>query len=111
MPVTAGSAARRQPLGRRSRSSCKFILLNSLHKMPLASPRVNDAQDDRSNVSIALAWASRVITISMTMAVPGIGGYWLDSRLGTRVLFTLLGVALGMTAGIWQLLQLARSDK
>lgn len=51
--------------------------------------------DDRSAQAIAFEWAARVMTIALEMVVPGLLGYWLDQRLGTRVLFLLLGFALG----------------
>jgi hypothetical protein len=40
------------------------------------------------------------------MVVPGLVGYYLDSRLGTRALLTILGFGAGVTFGIWQLLRL-----
>jgi hypothetical protein len=42
------------------------------------------------------------------MVVPGLAGYYLDKYLGTRVLLTFLGFALGVTLGIWQLLQMGK---
>ena len=41
------------------------------------------------------------------MVVPGLVGYYLDGRLGTRALLTILGFGVGVTFGIWQLLRLA----
>lgn len=49
--------------------------------------------------------------VSLVMVVPGIAGYWLDQRLGTKVLFMLVGFALGCTAAVHQLIQLTRSEK
>jgi hypothetical protein len=48
-------------------------------------------------MAIALAWAATIMTISAEMVVPGLIGYWLDQRLGTRVLFLLIGLAAGCT--------------
>lgn len=45
------------------------------------------------------------------MVVPGFAGYYLDGLLGTRVLLTILGFALGVTFGIWQLMRLAGSHR
>lgn len=39
------------------------------------------------------------------MILPGLGGHWLDERWGTEFL-TLVGFGLGLTAGIWRLLQM-----
>ncbi|MBN2024245.1 MAG: AtpZ/AtpI family protein [Pirellulales bacterium] len=46
-------------------------------------------------------------TISAEMALPGLGGYWLDRQLGTSMVFLILGVLLGLAAGMWHLLRLA----
>ena len=72
---------------------------------------MKDSSDGRSPVAIAASWASRVLTISLEMVLPGLAGYWLDQRLGTRVLFLLIGLALGMALAMWQLVQLASSRK
>ncbi|MCA9267035.1 MAG: AtpZ/AtpI family protein [Planctomycetales bacterium] len=66
--------------------------------------------DDRSPVAVAYQWAWRIITISLEMVLPGLAGYWLDTQLGTRVLFMLVGFGLGMFAAIWQLLKISQQD-
>lgn len=60
-------------------------------------------------MAVAISWATRITTISASMVLPGLFGYWLDQRLQTRVLFTLGGFAFGTIAGIWQLIQMTRS--
>jgi F0F1-type ATP synthase assembly protein I len=63
--------------------------------------------DDRSAVAIAWAWASRIMVIAAEMVVPGLLGYYfLDQWLGTRVLFLLLGLALGMILAIMHLVRM-----
>lgn len=64
--------------------------------------------DERSGVATGVAWASRIMSIALEMALPGLAGYWLDGRLGTRVVFTLIGVTLGLALGGWQLAMIAR---
>jgi len=59
---------------------------------------VAEPSDDRSPMAIALGWSATIMTISAEMVVPGLVGYWLDQRLGTRVLFLLIGLAAGCTA-------------
>jgi hypothetical protein len=49
-------------------------------------------------MAIALGWSATIMTISAEMVVPGLIGYWVDQRLGTRVLFLLIGLAAGCTA-------------
>lgn len=51
--------------------------------------------DGRSSQAIAFEWAFTVMTIALEMVVPGLLGYWLDQRLGTKVVFLLLGFLLG----------------
>ncbi|MBL8828947.1 MAG: AtpZ/AtpI family protein [Planctomycetaceae bacterium] len=67
-------------------------------------------QDDRSILAIALQWSSTVMTISIEMVVPGLLGYWADSRLGTGFLFLMLGMLFGVTLGIWQLVRLTQLE-
>jgi len=65
--------------------------------------------DERSPAVVAYAWASRITTVALEMVLPGVGGYWLDGRVGTLSVFpvfTLLGFALGLTLGIWHLLKM-----
>jgi F0F1-type ATP synthase assembly protein I len=67
--------------------------------------------DDRPAWVIGMEWATQVMTIAIEMAVPGLAGYWLDTRLGTKVLFLIVGVALGFILGLWQLLRLVNPDR
>jgi F0F1-type ATP synthase assembly protein I len=53
-------------------------------------------------------WASRVTTLGLEFALPALGGFWLDGRLGTLPWVTLLGSILGFTVGITHLLRIAR---
>jgi hypothetical protein len=59
------------------------------------STNVAQPPDNRSPVAIAFEWSATVMTISAEMVVPGLLGYWLDQRLGTRALFLLLGFSGG----------------
>ncbi len=64
--------------------------------------------DDRAPQALAMAWASRVTTISMEMAVPPLAGHWLDQRFGTKGLFLVLGAVLGLVTGMWHLIRLSQ---
>ena len=59
----------------------------------------------------AMQWVALLTTIAMEMVLPGLAGQWLDGRFGTRYL-VLVGFALGLTIGLYHLLQLtkAKSD-
>ena len=66
--------------------------------------------DGRSPMARASEWATRIMTISLEMVLPGLGGYWLDQKLHTMALFMLLGFALGCTAAAVHLMHLTRSS-
>jgi F0F1-type ATP synthase assembly protein I len=48
------------------------------------------------------------MAVALGMVLPGLVGYWVDTRLGTRAVLTILGFALGMTYGIWELVRMGR---
>jgi hypothetical protein len=48
------------------------------------------------------------MVVAMMMVLPGLAGHWLDERLGTVVLFLLIGLGLGCTAAVFQLIQIAK---
>ena len=56
----------------------------------------------------ATAAASRAMTVALEMVLPGILGLWLDRRLGTWLLFTVLGFIFGLTLAIWHLLKMTK---
>lgn len=45
------------------------------------------------------------------MILPVLAGIWLDRKLGTMVVFVLLGMFLGMGMGFLHLLQIVREGK
>ncbi len=65
-----------------------------------------ETMDDRSPMAKSLSKGTEIIAICMMMIVPGLIGYWIDQRVGSRVVFTLLGLILGMTVAVMQLVQL-----
>jgi F0F1-type ATP synthase assembly protein I len=65
--------------------------------------------DPRSPLAVAMEWSSRVTGIALEMVLPALVGFWLDQRLGTRMVFLMLGAAVGFAAGMWQLIKLAKS--
>ena len=60
-------------------------------------------------MAVAMEWVSRIITVSLEMVLPGLGGEWLDRRWGTSPLLLLLGLAIGLSLGVWQLIRMTRS--
>ena len=71
-----------------------------------AVAHVETPPEERSPVAVASQWASRVMTVSLEMVLPGMFGYWVDQKLGTVVLFMLIGFVFGITAAIWHLIQM-----
>ncbi|MGE0605584.1 MAG: AtpZ/AtpI family protein [Pirellulales bacterium] len=65
--------------------------------------------EDRPPMAVAMEWVSKLTTVSLMMILPGILGNWLDKRWGTGFL-ALVGFALGLVAGVWQLLVFVRAD-
>ncbi len=55
---------------------------------------------------IASQWASRVMTVSIEMVLPGLIGYWIDQKLNTVALFMLIGFTIGITAAVWHLIKM-----
>ncbi|MGA2619177.1 MAG: AtpZ/AtpI family protein [Thermoguttaceae bacterium] len=69
---------------------------------------MNNSRDDRSAWAMAIEWSSRLTAIGLEMALPGLGGYGLDRWLGTLPVCLILGVSLGFSLGMFELVRLAR---
>lgn len=54
-----------------------------------------------------MEWVSRIMTISLEMALPALLGHWADRWLETKLVFLVLGVILGFSLGVWHLVKLA----
>jgi F0F1-type ATP synthase assembly protein I len=66
--------------------------------------------DDRSATAVAYEWAWRIIVVSLEMVLPGLFGYWIDTRLGTVCLFLTIGLIIGSVGGVRHLLQMVSKD-
>ena len=62
-----------------------------------------DDQDRPSPMAEGLEWVARIMAVSLEMVLPGLGGHWLDQRIGTRFM-VIAGFAFGITAGLLHLL-------
>lgn len=51
------------------------------------------------------------MSVGIQMALPPGVGWWLDQRFKTTPWLTLLGVALGFSSGLWELLKLAKDSE
>lgn len=66
------------------------------------------SEDTRSPTAKALDLVSQITTISLTAVLPAVGGYFIDNWLGTKIVFILLGLLLGMTGAGFQLMKLVK---
>ena len=105
---------RRHNEGRASTKARQASILNGVRpnqerrRFPhLHSMTAPQHHDQRSPVGEAMAWASRIIAIGITMFLPAVVGNWLDSRLGTGFL-GMAGLVLGFVLGLTWLVQLSR---
>jgi len=58
----------------------------------------------------ALAVASQFgITLAVSVVLGYFAGHWLDDRLNTAIVFTLLGVLLGLVAAVLNTVRLSRA--
>ena len=55
----------------------------------------------------AVEWVTKITTVALEMALPAIGGGYLDKRFGTKY-WALAGVVLGFVVGMWHLLQMTK---
>ena len=68
--------------------------------------------DDRSPTAKALSKVSQITAISLMMIIPAIIGYFVDQYFGTLILFTAIGLILGIAAAVKQLIDfVAHQDK
>jgi F0F1-type ATP synthase assembly protein I len=69
---------------------------------------MDKSPDGRSAYAQAMEWVSVITTISLEMVLPGALGYWIDQKIGTKVLFLIVGLILGCVVGMRQLIQLTK---
>ena len=58
-------------------------------------------------MALAMEWVSRIMAVVVAMVLPGVLGYWLDGKFGTRFLMPI-GFAIGMAWGLVYLIALTR---
>jgi F0F1-type ATP synthase assembly protein I len=63
-----------------------------------------------SGMAEAMKWVSVVTTIVGIMTVPALGGFWIDNLLGTKGVFTILGVVFGFIGGMYGLLHMVKAN-
>jgi len=60
-------------------------------------------------MGIAIGWVAKITTVALEMVLPAALGAWADDRWGTSFL-ALLGLAVGVTVGIWHLVQMTKGQ-
>jgi len=70
---------------------------------------LHEPSDDRSPIARAVGIAYSVIGVCTQMVVPVLAGCWLDRRLGTRALYTILGTVVGVVMGTWGLIRVTQT--
>lgn len=66
------------------------------------------ADDPVHPMGIAMQWVARIFAAAIMMVLPGVGGLWVDERLGTSIL-GLAGFGVGLVGGMIYLISATRS--
>lgn len=77
-----------------------------IHMLPI--------EDDKYGVNSmaeAMKWVSVVTSVVGVMIVPALGGMWIDTLLGTKCLFVILGAIFGFAGGMYCLLGMVKANK
>jgi UPF0716 family protein affecting phage T7 exclusion len=69
--------------------------------------------DERSALSLAWAWATRIIAVATTLVVPALIGVWIGQKFGTvwTIVLLLVGFALGVVGAVFQMMQITKDSQ
>jgi hypothetical protein len=70
---------------------------------------LNESPPKLSPIGLAMGWVAKITTVALEMVLPAALGAWADDRWGTKFL-ALLGLAVGVTVGIWHLVQMTKTQ-
>jgi hypothetical protein len=59
-------------------------------------------------MAAAMQWVARIFAAALMMSLPGIGGQWLDAKLGTGFIGPI-GFVLGLVGGMMYLIAATKS--
>ena len=65
--------------------------------------------DSRPPIASAMQRVSQITSVSLSMALPALLGYWVDGKLGTTPWLLIVGGALGLVTGVRSLVRMADS--
>ncbi len=74
----------------------------------MSMPRRGGRAPGPSPLSIGLQWATQITTIGLEMALPALGGWWIDQRFGTKPLWTVVLAVLGFIVAMRHLWDLSK---
>lgn len=74
----------------------------------MSMPRRAGREPKLSPLSVGLQWATQITTIGLEMALPTLGGWWLDQRFGTRPVWTVALAVLGFVVAMRHLWDLSK---
>lgn len=66
--------------------------------------------DRRSPLAVGMELATQITTIGVEMALSGLVGYWIDGKLGTGIVFLILGVFVGVAVGMLHLIRMVKGQ-
>ncbi|GIX02082.1 MAG: hypothetical protein KatS3mg112_1019 [Thermogutta sp.] len=69
-----------------------------------------DEGDTRASWARGYAIGMQIVGIALELVIPSVAGFYLDRRVGTLPLFTLLGTALGIAVGTTSFVQFYYKD-
>lgn len=68
---------------------------------------MKDSPPKLSPIGVAAGWVAKITTVALEMVIPAAVGAWADQRWGLNFL-AMLGLAVGVTVGIWHLVQMTK---
>jgi len=58
-------------------------------------------------MAAAMQWVARIMAAGLMMVLPGLGGEWVDSQLGTKFL-VLVGFGVGLSVAVAYLIAITK---
>lgn len=68
----------------------------------------NPSDGDRLSIARGMMWATQISTLGLEIALPALGGYWLDQSWGTKPWLLIAGAMLGILVFSFSVIRLSR---
>ena len=72
-------------------------------------PESREPSRKAKSIALTYEWVARITAVALIMVLPGVAGWWLDVRFGTKFL-ALIGFAIGFCAGFAALLTMVNGN-